>query len=351
MNILKKYILPLLLPLFLTGCFSGFEPDIDTTPVLCMNSLLVPGEPVTVSLTRTWRWDEGSDYELDLTVKDADVSLYVNGEFRERLELREVEGNHTSYPSYPYNDPDRYEYAGTYCPVSGDVVRLVAVSETYGKATAEVTVPEPVAIDKVEYTVKKFVNLSDKDMERIEMSMDCMIWFTDPAESADYYQFKASLRNHYYSSGESGTGEWLHATCYIDYDREPLFTEHLSALEHVGAETSGYTFFSDRQISGKSYPIHLSVDDISYAYKNPGNDPEMPQPELAFTLQSLSRSYYSHILSVWVGNDGIVGALGSVGLGDAVFASSNVSTKAGVVAAYAPSTVTLSLREIATKAK
>lgn len=60
---------------------------------------------------------------------------------------------------------------------------------------------------------------------------------------------------------------------------------------------------------------------------------------MRLTLATISKSYYDHVISVWVANDGIAGTLGSVGLGDPIFASSNVSTEAGVISAQSPSSI------------
>ena len=57
-------------------------------------------------------------------------------------------------------------------------------------------------------------------------------------------------------------------------------------------------------------------------------------------------TYYKHVISVWEANDAIVGSLGGVGLGPAVYPYSNVSTKAGVVAAYAVSELTLPMVDL-----
>ena len=92
----------------------------------------------------------------------------------------------------------------------------------------------------------------------------------------------------------------------------------LSTLESVLAETWGYSFFSDRQISGQSYPLHIMIKDCEFYYSNPDNLPEYEDVGLDIDLMSLSESYYKHVLSVWEANDGLVGSLGSVGLGEIV---------------------------------
>ncbi len=52
------------------------------------------------------------------------------------------------------------------------------------------------------------------------------------------------------------------------------------------------------------------------------------------------------MLSFWAATEGISGALGGVGLGDAVFEFSNVSTGAGIVAAQAKSTFELDVSKL-----
>ncbi|MDE7442567.1 MAG: DUF4249 domain-containing protein, partial [Muribaculaceae bacterium] len=125
MAILKKYIILPLLALNVTGCYTEFEPDIDDSPVLCLNSLISAGEPVAVSVTHTWRYSSGyRGIQRDVTVKDADVALYVNG---------------SNVDDLVYSEEDR-KFHSDYVPLSGDTVRIVAFNQTYGSAEASVVV-------------------------------------------------------------------------------------------------------------------------------------------------------------------------------------------------------------------
>lgn len=344
MAFLNRIILAALSGLALTGCFSDFEPDIESTPVLCLNSLIVAGEPVQVSLTRTWRWSEGSPTDgYDITVNDAEVSLIVNGEFVETLKYVEKEEPDYGMPFYSTT----VQYESQYAPVSGDHVELRAVSPTYGEAVAEVTVPQPVPIDKVEVTVRDFSDWSHVWVGNYQMSLSFRVWFSDPADAANYYIFDAGNSPGIFSDAPGDERNMAYMqSCFFDFSGEPLFTEHVSALESVFSETSGYTIFTDRQIAGKSYPLTVSADNIDYIYHNPGNDPALEDFSINLTLGSISDSYYYHVLSVWVANDGIPGILGGVGLGEPVYAASNVSTGAGVVAAVARSTRQVKLLDI-----
>ncbi len=60
----------------------------------------------------------------------------------------------------------------------------------------------------------------------------------------------------------------------------------------------------------------------------------------------ISTAYYNYMMSLWANTEGISGALGGVGLGDAVFEFSNVSTGAGIVAAKANSVYKLDMRKL-----
>lgn len=344
MAFLKRMIPAVLTGLALTGCFSDFEPDIESAPVLCLNSLIVAGEPVQVSLTRTWRWSEGSPVDgYDITVSDAEVSLIVNGEFVETLKSVETQEPDPGMPFY--STPVQYE--SQYAPRSGDHVQLRAVSRVYGEAEAEVTVPQPVPVDKIDVTVRDFHDYSYTWVGNYQMSLAFRVWFSDPADTSDYYIFDAATSPGIFSDASDGERNMAYVqSCYFDFSGEPLFTEHVSALESVFSETSGYTIFTDRQIAGKSYPLTISATNVDYIYHNPGNDPALDDFSINLTLGSISDSYYYHVLSVWVANDGIPGILGGVGLGEPVYAASNVSTGAGVVAAVARSTVRVRMLDI-----
>ena len=320
-----------------TSCYQDFEPDIKSTPVLSMNSLITEGDTVVIELSRTWRWDEGRpDYDFSPKVKDGEVELYVNGSLKETIAYSEWFGTEVDFEQNPPSNL-RTGYRSGYVAKGGDEIRLVARNEKYGEATASVTVPHPIVIEDVETTVSNFNHMTYGNMHRYAMDLRLMIWFTDRQSSTDYYKFSLDWTN---ATGNTVDGERRYASLEIlqydiDYDREPLFTEHLSPLESAVSTTSGYTIFSDRQISGQRYPLHLGIGNVFYDVVNPDGDPSIVST-IDFRLDVISQSYYKHVLSVWQSNDGINGILGSIGLGDPVWEASNVSTGAGVISASAP---------------
>ncbi len=124
MDILKKFII-IISPLLLSSCYEDFEPHIDTQPVLCLNSLITPGNPIEVKVTHTWVFTDERG-EKNHNVEDATLQIYANGELV---------------------DSD-------YLPQEGDRIRIKAISSKYGDAEAEVTVPIATKISSLDFTAK-----------------------------------------------------------------------------------------------------------------------------------------------------------------------------------------------------
>lgn len=326
MAILRKYFVILASALLLAGCYTNFEPDIKSNPVLCMNSLLIPGEPLTVSLTRTWRWSEGIPGEdLDIVVRDAEITYTVNG---------------TESGTLTFDDK---KYRADYIPAPGDHVVLTAHSDKYGDATAEVTVPVAVAIDRVETDVLDITeSISAYGDTLWEMRANFKVWFTDPADEENFYLFGYDFYNPKgITVPENPDDPWSNsyycfglASCSdLDYEQEPIFGEHIGVVETLFGDNYGYSMFSDRTISGKSYPLRISALQLSYRLFDPIDNPELRTSSINMILYSISKGYYRHLLGLWERNEGMAGSIGGSGLGDAVWDVSNVSTGAGVVAA------------------
>ncbi|MDE7380833.1 MAG: DUF4249 domain-containing protein [Muribaculaceae bacterium] len=344
MAILKFIRISLLLIIIefaLTSCYQEFDPDLQSKSVLCMNSEITPDNPVTLFLTRSWCWTEDSEHKVDVDVTDAEVKLYVNGQFKELLILDEEETN-----SYDYSGPKvRKCYRGSYRVSVGDEILIEASSAEYGNAHAEAKIPEPVYIDKVEIRNLMISSIGDtsgfpacKDRSVFIFNLNALIHITDKYDSKDYYDVKVGLSPY---SNYDHQAEAYGSLVFPGFDEEPLFTEHVSVLESGISDNYGYSIFSDRQINGKSYPLRITFSDCRFSYQNPQNLEAPKEYGIVVTLRHIDESYYKHVISVWNANDAIIGALGEVGLANPVYAYSNVSTNAGVVTAYADTKVTI----------
>lgn len=328
MAILKKIIISLL-PVLLTGCYETFTPDVDVKPVLCMNSLITAGKPIDVRVTRTWLFSD-EEASRDHWVTDAVVTIIVNGEVK---------------------DAD-------YIPGEGDTVHLIAESETYGRAEAEVTVPYAVPVEAVRWKAIITDQWSSDDdgwdmQANLSFNLNAELDITDVAATDDYYRF--SYLGFYNSGVEIGdsypdvdyTSDLSYMTLgEFNYDAEPIFSEHIGVFESImGADAYGFTFFTDRQFSGKTYPLHLQYTDCRYYVKSQQWESQLLDCGFTFTIHKISKSYYNWANYVWHREDDPFTDITEAGFGDPIWGYSNVSTGAGVVAAESTSTCQINLSE------
>lgn len=330
----------------LTGCFTDFEPKLESTPVICINSKIAAGEDIIAEVTRTWRYSEG-DPNVDgyphIWLEDADVSLYVNGEFEEKMTF--------VADTLWANRVNRY-FKAAYIPQIGDDIKITVNDKTYGEAEAEVTIPQAVKINNVDYQIldlnKRYDDAYNKESYTIEVKF--YVNFTDPAKDVNYYLFEMYVDHDGSTYDHYSGNETL--TINPDYNYEPIFSEHITPIETVISDALGlYTMFSDRQISGRDYSLTIPVT-VEYTIRDYLNNETGEinvienKCEITLRLCHISTSYYNYMLSLWSATEGVSGALGDIGLGDAVFEFSNVSTGAGIIAAMSYSEFTISMEDL-----
>ena len=314
-----RYIIPILSVFLLTGCYEDFSPEIDTKPVLCLNSLITAGEPIEVDVTHTWMFnDEKSERDHDVT--DAVVTILVN----ERI------------------------VGSDYLPKEGDKIRIVAESPTYGIATAEVVVRYATPVGKVK-VIPVVTNIweGDKDFYHYEMLADITFNLNiemdvnDPEGPDDYYHFG------YGWFGSDTDGSPTLSIGQLEYNSEPIFKEHIGVFETVmgNDEDTQFVFFSDRQFSGKTYTLHLNFSDNYFHVKSQEYDESRLECGVNLYLTTVSKSYYNWAVYKWNVDEGIMGDLSDIGLAESKWGYSNVSTGAGVVAAQSSSKFTIDLKE------
>lgn len=316
----------MLLPLMLAGCYQDFSPTTDTTPVLCLNSIITAGEPIEVDVTRTWTFNDPSGAR-DHKVDDATVTVYANGE----------------------------PQSASYIPAEGDEIRIVAESPKYGSAEATVTVPVAVPV-----TVRKFNGVVTDlwrhydDYMAADLDFDLYVTLDVKDLPGDDNYFKLDYNWSYLSDDEPdyvepGVSRPLQiyfSLGALDYEAEPIFQEHIGAFESImGSDDTMGLVFTDRQFSGKTYPLHLKFRNSHYRVNSQSYDESFYDCSLTFMLASVSQSYYNRAIYVWQRDSGVLGDLGDLGFADPMWGYSNVSTGAGVVAARSYSTCTLDLHD------
>ncbi len=205
----------------------------------------------------------------------------------------------------------------------------------------------------VNFTPEFYIQAQVAAKSSYSINLTAKMTVNDPATIENYYRFayEGFPERIEYEPGTSGWQPMDFLTGTFKYEAEPIFGEHIGVFEAItgASDPYGFTFFTDRQFSGKSYTLTLQFDDMRYYLNDSEYSPELVDCGLELTLYSVSPSYYRWCVYRWHVDSGFVSDFGETGLGDPVWGYSNVSTGAGVVAAQTPSTYTLNLNEFLTK--
>lgn len=317
--------------LVLVSCFEDFTPKIDVEPVLCVNSLIKTGEPIEVDVSRTFLYTDSNE---DHSVTDAVVRIYVNGDF----------------------------VSTDYVAREGDFIRIEVESRRYGRAEAEVRVPYAPSVKSISYTPKVINSVFSDDREMVgyaDFDIDIALEIEDMPDVDNYFNFAYTQTepeaDNNVEYDEDGNIVWIqvpNAWFYIgsfDYDREPIFGEHIGALDAVmGGDSYGFTYFTDRQFAGKTYTLHLYFKDGSYSVDSRKWQDKLVDCGVDVLLSTISRSYYDWVNYRWQAEEGVIGGLGEAGLAQQIWGYSNVSTNAGVVAAQTTISCPVNLKEFLT---
>lgn len=312
MAFLKK-IYPLLVLPILSGCEEVFTPDMPYTPVLCVNSLITAGEPIETVVSKSRLYTDTSGKS---EIKDADVRIYANGE----LQL------------------------DSYIPQGGDCIKIVAESTSVGRGEADVHMPMPIPTPSAKWdTYDVSCWESDNDVVSVQFKLKINLRIEDPV-GEDYYKFSfnSGVQADEDSDDFDASGNYGFAIGSLLYNMEPIFSEHIGIFESImGGDAEGFTFFSDRQFSGKSYTLNLQFDNCWFRYPKG----EMPDCKVNLIINSVSPSYYNWANYVWQRDNGTLSDLSDYGLGNPIWGYSNVSSGAGVVAAQSKSVCTIDLTD------
>lgn len=319
MKHVRYFLIPFLFSLF--SCVKVIDLEhLRPEPKLVLNSLVMEGEPVTATISRTWFY---TDKERDVMIKDAEVVLYVNGLQNGKMKWEEGDSKGKGY------------YRSSYIPQIGDKIRVIASAEGLGEASAESFVPEPVVITKVTTSVK---NVGNIDFPNNKLKMN--ITFRDDPNQKNYYLINFDYRIAEIDRELGGyTGKFVWKSMFANYMEEPLFLSDLSALESIlGYDWLDYVYgrvFTDDLINGKEYTLQV-LTELSYLYDYGINDEFYPVAEddnnLRVNLYTISEDYYLYMKAVIdIADDGLYEELVNGGLAEPIPVFSNVTGGVGIL--------------------
>ena len=132
-----KYIMMAVALLGLASCVKDVEFDGEQTEsLLVVNGLQQVGKPANLCIEKSLFF---MDAQYDCRVKDLEVDLYVNGAFKESLQVRDslVTDVYYEYLAYAFNYCE-----GQYVLCAGDRLYFEVRSSEFATATAEVIMPD-----------------------------------------------------------------------------------------------------------------------------------------------------------------------------------------------------------------
>ena len=230
---MKKTILVLAVLLCgMASCVKDVEFNGDqSSPVLVVNGVQQAGRTASLCIEKSWFF---LNSEIDLRVKDVEVDLYVNGSFKETLQVRD-------------SISLLWDYAFTYCEgqyelCEGDRLRFEVHSSEFETAYAEVTLP-------MSPTVVSFDTVSvDLDYGTIEFAVEI-----DDPSGTDFYNL------YFYNAMEA------EYSVYSFFSGDPVFADPLDlGADDLMGESSDYyggglyNVFTDTYFDGRRYTVNFT---------------------------------------------------------------------------------------------
>lgn len=262
----KKYIQWSLVGLLLwfvnTACVKEIHlDDLRPNPTMVVNCVAATGEPLRVSVSRTWFFtDDHSNILLD----DAQVELFVNNEFREAMGFQQTDKvfNTNGY------------FTSDFIPEAGDRIRIEVSHPSFGKAEAETIVPDSVEI------IDASMRLIQTDNPNTKTAVYEVTLKDDPSVT-NYYLLRLEEGVPIFDGiSKKYTGEYQWLVTNPNFATDPIFGQAFSALDQVVGNDwiSGRDgrAFSDELINGQEYTIRV----LSPYYLGP----------MSFTIPSIQPS-------------------------------------------------------------
>ncbi|MDD2247099.1 MAG: DUF4249 domain-containing protein [Proteiniphilum sp.] len=173
---MKRKIYPLfIVTIFLMSCekYIDFKETI-SDPLLVLNATLTPDSMVSIQLTQS-QFVLG-EFKPFPTVRDADVTIFVNGEMKEKL-IHRSDGI----------------YMGEYSPVPKDEIKVKVIVDGYNRIFSQTVIPHKPIITVTDSTVSTRTVVANETVYR---TLKLQLKLNDTFNEENYYYIKG-VRNYY----------------------------------------------------------------------------------------------------------------------------------------------------------
>lgn len=318
MKLLKFLFSLIFLGIILSACTTNIEFSGEVTaPKVVVHSFVSPDSVVSAYVSL-------STFFLSDTLKykhpyDADVSLYVNGEFKEKLK----------------RVYERFEakFRGSYKPTVNDILKIVVKVPSMDEVYAEVGFCKPPVIISVDTTTRKieslfYTILLNNDTLSVDYTcnINIKLKFADNASEENYYRLIVMQKYYTYKREEyKDVSDWTWKWILVETTRN--YFHHFQFIDPVAGSSTGlnpvdelssitgetitaaetYNVFSDELINGKIYSLSCNTSNVHYSKRNPNYGVDSKEgrqysynthkTEVFVSLQAISEEYYYYLKS------------------------------------------------------
>ena len=289
-----QILIGLLVVILCTSC----EKDIEFTgeivnPMLVINSFITPDSVITANITKSkFFLDENDDSGNFIMVENAEVRVYVNDVFKEKM--RYISNGH---------------YKASFAPIIGETIKLEVSAPGLNTAWCETKMEDAaqvIALDSTSKITKSYPistgYYGETPASRTEDTIgyyykirhDFSLHFKDQESGQNYYRLLVKL----VISDEGNYNFELYGFDFTDIvSGENADSEDNFSNESIYPNT--YHVFSDELFNGKEYPLKFSftTEQIKYLPENASMEGSQPTQKIVVELQSISKSYYLYLKS------------------------------------------------------
>lgn len=286
----------------LTSCKDHFDLDqLQNPSKLVLYCFPSSADTTYISVTNSVGVKKYADTHKIAKVADARVSYAVNGQPRQ----------------VQRQDDGTFYVLGAHQP--GDRVSISVEHPDYASVSAETVVPERVPVELRD--VREVVEYDSYWLELVHY-YQLRATFTDPAATTDYYAVRVRVQGF---SGDNRPQEYWPEIFTLD---EPLLQSLSGIDEDFGFENEYYSrfyIFSDQDINGQTYTMHLDIQALHYSY-----DPDSPA-HYQVLLYKIAPEYYYFLKSI---NDVENNELAKGGFAQLMPTYTNIRQGVGVMGGY-----------------
>ncbi|MDD4971496.1 MAG: DUF4249 domain-containing protein [Paludibacter sp.] len=271
-------------------------------PMVVVNSYITPDSIISAHISESRFFL--NDTTTFKNISNADVSVFVNGVFKEKMGLVE-EGN----------------YKGTYKPVIGETIKLIVKVPDKKDVSSEAIIepkPDILSLDTTNIWTGKSYNIQNVGYlngSNYEYKLDTIstvtghiinykLKFNDNGNQKNYYRLVVNTKERFITVNKFTNDTITEIRDNYTFNFTDIVSGNNSTndpLSAIGGSSSDniYNVFSDDLFNGKTYSLTFSTNEDIYNYSQ-GYDYGLSTPvdkTVYVYLQSITRDYYLYLLS------------------------------------------------------